>query len=82
MEYCFVLLLYAQQFTRSSRARRRYWARSYAGWRKFNGSKPSPAHTALASLEKLNRLSFMITQNVDRSALSPKFTKQVDSKTI
>ncbi|KAD5802539.1 hypothetical protein E3N88_13899 [Mikania micrantha] len=55
-----------QQFTRSSRARRRYWARSYAGWRKFNKSKPSPAHMALASLEKLNRISFMITQNVDR----------------
>ncbi|KAL8262637.1 hypothetical protein R6Q59_023986 [Mikania micrantha] len=46
-----------QQFTRSSRARRRYWARSYAGWRKFNKSKPSPAHMALASLEKLNRIS-------------------------
>ncbi|XP_021979203.1 NAD-dependent protein deacylase SRT2 isoform X3 [Helianthus annuus] len=55
-----------QQFTRSSRARRRYWARSYAGWRKFNQSKPSPAHTALASLEKVNRLNFLITQNVDR----------------
>ncbi|GKB19023.1 NAD-dependent protein deacetylase SRT2 isoform X1 [Tanacetum coccineum] len=55
-----------QQFTRSSRARRRYWARSYAGWRKFNEAKPSPAHTALASLEKANRISFMITQNVDR----------------
>lgn len=55
-----------QQFTRSSRARRRYWARSYAGWRKFNEAKPSPAHTALASLEKADRISFMITQNVDR----------------
>ncbi|KAL7593304.1 hypothetical protein Lser_V15G35235 [Lactuca serriola] len=55
-----------QQFIRSSRARRRYWARSYAGWRKFNEAKPSAAHTALASLEKANRISFMITQNVDR----------------
>ncbi|KAL4554993.1 hypothetical protein LXL04_037603 [Taraxacum kok-saghyz] len=55
-----------QQFTRSSRARRRYWARSYAGWRKFNEAKPSPAHTALSSLEKANRITFMITQNVDR----------------
>ncbi|XP_024982754.1 NAD-dependent protein deacylase SRT2 isoform X2 [Cynara cardunculus var. scolymus] len=55
-----------QQFIRSSRARRRYWARSYAGWRKFNEAKPSVAHTALSSLEKACRISFMITQNVDR----------------
>ncbi|KVI00485.1 Sirtuin family [Cynara cardunculus var. scolymus] len=58
--------LCAQQFIRSSRARRRYWARSYAGWRKFNEAKPSVAHTALSSLEKACRISFMITQNVDR----------------
>lgn len=55
-----------QQFIRSSRARRRYWARSYAGWRRFNEAKPSAAHTALSSLEKASRIAFMITQNVDR----------------
>nr|GEU43809.1 putative exostosin-like protein [Tanacetum cinerariifolium] len=57
--------LITQQFTRSSHARRRYWVRRYVGWRKFNEAKPSPAHSALASLEKANRISFMITQNVD-----------------
>nr|GEX77381.1 NAD-dependent protein deacylase SRT2 isoform X2 [Tanacetum cinerariifolium] len=61
-----VCSLCLHQFTRSSRARRRYWARRYAGWRKFNEAKPSPAHTALASFEKANRISFMITQNVDK----------------
>ncbi|KAF7850228.1 hypothetical protein BT93_L5712 [Corymbia citriodora subsp. variegata] len=55
-----------QEFVRSKRARRRYWARSYAGWRKFTAAQPSAAHYALASLEKAGRINFMITQNVDR----------------
>ncbi|KAG6396259.1 hypothetical protein SASPL_142405 [Salvia splendens] len=55
-----------QEFMRSSRARRRYWARSYAGWRKFTTAQPGPAHIALASLEKAGRVKFMMTQNVDR----------------
>ncbi|KAM0940550.1 putative histone deacetylase [Dioscorea sansibarensis] len=55
-----------QVFVRSSKARRRYWARSYAGWRRFTAAQPSAAHYALASLEKVGRISFMVTQNVDR----------------
>ncbi|RYR44661.1 hypothetical protein Ahy_A08g040959 isoform B [Arachis hypogaea] len=55
-----------QEFLRSSRARRRYWARSYAGWRRFTAAQPSAAHRALATLEKAGRIDFMITQNVDR----------------
>ncbi|XP_030440514.1 NAD-dependent protein deacylase SRT2 isoform X1 [Syzygium oleosum] len=55
-----------QEFVRSKRARRRYWARSYAGWRRFTAAQPSAAHYALASLEKAGRINFMITQNVDR----------------
>ncbi|KAL7101954.1 hypothetical protein ACP275_08G088500 [Erythranthe tilingii] len=55
-----------QEFIRYSRARRRYWARSYAGWRRFNAAQPGPAHIALASLEKAGRIDFMMTQNVDR----------------
>ncbi|XP_031280697.1 NAD-dependent protein deacylase SRT2 isoform X1 [Pistacia vera] len=55
-----------QQFVRSVKARRRYWARSYAGWRRFTAAQPGPAHMALASLEKAGRIDFMITQNVDR----------------
>ncbi|KAK2656324.1 hypothetical protein Ddye_009376 [Dipteronia dyeriana] len=55
-----------QQFVRSSRAQRQYWARSYAGWRQFTAAQPSPSHIALASLEKAGRIEFMITQNVDR----------------
>lgn len=55
-----------QEFVRSNRTRRRYWARSYAGWRRFIAAQPSAAHTALASLEKAGRVNFMVTQNVDR----------------
>ncbi|KAL8170798.1 hypothetical protein V2J09_022602 [Rumex salicifolius] len=55
-----------QEFLRSAKARRRYWAGSYAGWRRFNAAQPSAGHTSLASLEKSGRIHFMITQNVDR----------------
>ncbi|KAL7255322.1 hypothetical protein ACSBR1_009468 [Camellia fascicularis] len=54
------------EFLRSTRARRRYWARSYAGWRRFTAAQPGPAHIGLSSLEKASRINFMITQNVDR----------------
>lgn len=59
-----------QEFLRSIRARRRYWARSYAGWRRFTASQPGPAHRALASLENMGHINFMITQNVDRYSSS------------
>ncbi|KAL6992972.1 NAD-dependent protein deacetylase srt2 [Sarracenia purpurea var. burkii] len=55
-----------QEFLRSTRARRRYWARSYAGWRRFTAAQPGAAHIALASLEEVGRTNFVITQNVDR----------------
>ncbi|KAK8934337.1 NAD-dependent protein deacetylase SRT2 [Platanthera zijinensis] len=55
-----------QEFVRSIRARRRYWARSYAGWRRFISAQPGAGHMSLATLEKVGRVNFMITQNVDR----------------
>ncbi|XP_052139010.1 NAD-dependent protein deacylase SRT2-like [Oryza glaberrima] len=55
-----------QEFVRSIRARRRYWARSYAGWRRFRRAQPNSAHYALASLERIGRVHSMVTQNVDR----------------
>ncbi|XP_057539259.1 NAD-dependent protein deacylase SRT2 isoform X2 [Amaranthus tricolor] len=55
-----------QEFVRSGKARKRYWARSYAGWRRFNAAQPGAGYYALTSLEKAGRISFMITQNVDR----------------
>ncbi|AQK39613.1 NAD-dependent protein deacylase SRT2 [Zea mays] len=55
-----------QEFVRSIRAQRRYWARSYAGWRRFRRAQPNAAHYALASLERIGRVHSMVTQNVDR----------------
>ncbi|CAD6270356.1 unnamed protein product [Miscanthus lutarioriparius] len=55
-----------QEFVRSIQARRRYWARSYAGWRRFRRAQPNAAHYALASLERIGRVHSMVTQNVDR----------------
>lgn len=45
--------------------RRRYWARSVAGWPSFSGARPNRAHEALARLEAVGRVHHLITQNVD-----------------
>ncbi|XP_021734612.1 NAD-dependent protein deacylase SRT2-like [Chenopodium quinoa] len=55
-----------QEFIRSGKARKRYWARSYAGWRRFTSAQPGAGYFALSSLEKAGRISYIITQNVDR----------------
>jgi NAD-dependent SIR2 family protein deacetylase len=45
-------------------ARRRYWARSMAGWTRFSSARPNRAHAALAAMD--GRLTGLVTQNVDR----------------
>jgi len=50
----------------SEAARRRYWARSFAGWHEFSGVRHNGAHEALARLQARGWLSALITQNVDR----------------
>ena len=56
-----------QDFLRSSSARRRYWARSYVGWKRFAAAQPGPTHRALARLHSRGHLpAGLITQNVDR----------------
>src|SRR6201998_1187092 len=46
--------------------RKRYWARSLVGWRRFRRAQPNDAHRALAALEKQGRVGILVTQNVDR----------------
>ncbi|TFW31397.1 NAD-dependent protein deacetylase [Duganella callida] len=52
-------------FRKSEAVRRRYWARSMAGWPTLAGARPNIAHQALAGLEQAGRIDAIITQNVD-----------------
>ena len=55
-----------QDFVRSPEARRRFWARSAIGWRRFRDAEPNAGHRALAALEAAGSVRSVITQNVDR----------------
>ncbi|MEU6041442.1 NAD-dependent protein deacetylase [Actinomadura sp. NPDC047616] len=54
-----------QLFTGSAEARRRYWARSFLGWRHIAGARPNAGHRAVAELQRRGLLAGIITQNVD-----------------
>ncbi len=54
-----------QAFTGSPVARRRYWARSFLGWRKITGAAPNDGHRAVAELQRQGLLDGIVTQNVD-----------------
>jgi NAD-dependent SIR2 family protein deacetylase len=55
-----------QAFMGQEATRRRYWARSMIGWRRFGRARPNDAHRALARLEAMGRSEVLLTQNVDR----------------
>src|SRR6478736_5543929 len=55
-----------QAFVAEDATRRRYWARSLIGWRRFGQALPNDAHHALARLEASGRSQMLLTQNVDR----------------
>ena len=52
-------------FRKSEAVRRRYWARSMAGWPTLARAAPNAGHHALAELEAAGRIASLITQNVD-----------------
>jgi NAD-dependent SIR2 family protein deacetylase len=54
-----------QEFVGSAAARRRYWARSYLGWRQVAQARPNPGHVAVAALQHQGSVDGIITQNVD-----------------
>ena len=54
-----------QEFVGSEASRRRYWARSMAGWPLMGRAHPNAAHRALASMQQADRLHGLVTQNVD-----------------
>ncbi len=45
---------------------RRYWARSFVGWPMFSRAGPNSAHRALARWPQAERITALVTQNVDR----------------
>lgn len=53
------------QFLAGEEARRRYWAGSHLGWRRFSSVRPNGGHLALASLESAGVVTGVATQNVD-----------------
>ncbi len=55
-----------RDFVESAAVRRRYWARSFAGWPIFAAAEPGAAHVALVRLERTRRVVRLVTQNVDR----------------
>jgi NAD-dependent SIR2 family protein deacetylase len=55
-----------QAFMAEDTTRRRYWARSMIGWRRFGQALPNDAHHALARLEARGQCQLLLTQNVDR----------------
>ncbi len=55
-----------QAFLGNETSRRRYWARSLLGWPLISAAAPNAAHHALARLEQLGRIEWLLTQNVDR----------------
>ena len=53
-------------FINLAASRRRYWARSLAGWPMVSMAQPNAAHQALAAMEARDQISMLVTQNVDR----------------
>lgn len=54
-----------QQFLSDAEYRKRYWAGSHLGWRRFDGATPNRGHRILASLEAAGVSNGVVTQNVD-----------------
>lgn len=54
-----------QTFVGDEGARKRYWAGSHLGWRRFRGAEPNLGHRSLVRLEDRGIISGVITQNVD-----------------
>ena len=53
------------QFLIDPHYRKRYWAGSHLGWRRFAGSLPNQGHRVLAQMETAGFVNGVITQNVD-----------------
>ncbi|KHJ35900.1 putative sir2 family protein [Erysiphe necator] len=57
--------IYYHEFISSHEARKRYWARSFLGWKNLYKARPNVAHFAIKELGKMEIVRSVITQNVD-----------------
>ncbi|XP_023943758.2 NAD-dependent protein deacylase Sirt4 [Bicyclus anynana] len=55
-----------QEFVKYPKVRQRYWARNFVGWPRFSSIKPNATHYAIRELEKIGKVTAVVTQNVDR----------------
>jgi NAD-dependent SIR2 family protein deacetylase len=53
------------QFLGDQNYRKRYWAGSHLGWKRFAAAAPNSGHVAVADLESAGIINGVITQNVD-----------------
>lgn len=54
-----------RDFVHSPSRRQRYWARNYVGWPQFSSFLPNQSHLVLAEWEKVGKVHWLVTQNVD-----------------
>lgn len=67
-----------QNFLANDENRKRYWAGSHLGWKRFDAAEPNAGHLALAALEAAGLVDGVITQNVDGLHLRAGSQKVVD----
>ena len=67
-----------QEFLSNDERRKRYWAGSHLGWRRFDAARPNAGHRALARLEAAGVVNGVITQNVDGLHLGAGSRRVVD----
>lgn len=53
------------EFMNSVKGRQRYWARNFLGWETFIKHHPNSAHLKLSELERIGKVHWHVTQNVD-----------------
>lgn len=67
-----------QQFRSNAEFRKRYWAGSHLGYRRFASAAPNAGHRALAVLERTGLSNGIVTQNVDGLHLRAGSSRVVD----
>jgi NAD-dependent deacetylase len=57
--------VYYQEFMQSAASRKEYWRFKLGGYAAFRDARPNATHEAIALLERTQKLSCVVTQNVD-----------------